>query len=109
MNALVLAALAPTSVLKFYRNQTDLILFDVVLAPNLPKSASLPVATVQQTKYRIRDGRWNFDYVFFTESDQVGLVAPPPLLSVPLPCPRSWSSSDFDDQEPRGALPSTRR
>jgi len=45
--------------------------FDVLLLDYIPKSAGLPVATVQQTKERIASGRWDFDYVFFTESDQV--------------------------------------
>jgi hypothetical protein len=38
---------------------------------DLPKSASLPVATVQASKARFMDGTWDFDYLFFTESDQV--------------------------------------
>lgn len=43
-----------------------------MLLRDLPKSASLPVATVQETKRRIVNGTWgHFDYVFFTESDQV--------------------------------------
>jgi hypothetical protein len=42
-----------------------------MLLENLPKSASLPVATSQETKRRIREGIWDFDYIFYTESDQV--------------------------------------
>ena len=43
-----------------------------MLIEGLPKSASLPVATVQQTKERMLNGTWaHFDYMFFTESDQV--------------------------------------
>jgi hypothetical protein len=57
------------------RNVSGLPFFDVLLAEGLPKSASLPVNTVQQTKARLLDGRWDFDYVFFTESDQVTAVA----------------------------------
>lgn len=46
--------------------------YDVMLMPNLPKSASLPVSTVQTTKRRIQSGEWaHFDYVYFTESDQI--------------------------------------
>jgi hypothetical protein len=45
--------------------------YDVVVLNYLPKSASLPVASVQETKARIQDGRWDFDYVYFTESDQI--------------------------------------
>ena len=43
-----------------------------MLLENLPKSASLPVATSQETKRRIIAGVWDFDYIFYTESDQVG-------------------------------------
>jgi hypothetical protein len=42
-----------------------------MLLTNLPKSASLPVATVQQTKARLQNGTWDFDFIYFTESDQV--------------------------------------
>jgi hypothetical protein len=54
-----------------HRNESGLPFYDVIIADNLPKAASLPVATVQQAKARLTDGRWDFDYVFFTESDQV--------------------------------------
>ena len=53
------------------RNISGLPFYDVILLTDLPKSASLPVATVQQSKARIMDGRWDFDYLYFTESDQV--------------------------------------
>ena len=53
------------------RNISGLPFYDVLLLSDLPKSASLPVATVQQSKARIMDGRWDFDYLYFTESDQV--------------------------------------
>ncbi len=48
----------------------------MIYIPDLPKSASLPVATVQQTKARLLDGRWDFDFVFFTESDQLLMLRP---------------------------------
>ena len=58
-------------------NDSGLPFWDVLLIDNLPKSASLPVATVQQAKARIMDGRWNiFDYVYFTESDQILMMRP---------------------------------
>lgn len=53
------------------RNVSGLPFYDVMLIEDLPKSASLPVATVQQAKARIIDGRWDFDFLFFSESDQV--------------------------------------
>lgn len=58
----------------FARNESGLPFFQVLLLEGLPKSASLPVATVQQAKQRLASGEWDFDFVFFTESDQVRSV-----------------------------------
>jgi hypothetical protein len=58
------------------RESSGLPFWDVMLIEGLPKSASLPVATVQQTKARIHDGRWDFDYIYFTESDQILMMRP---------------------------------
>eukprot|EP01041_Mallomonas_annulata_P006623 gene6623-13418_t len=55
----------------FALNTSGLPFYDVILVDNLPKSASLPVATVQQTKLRLQNGTYDFDYVYFTESDQI--------------------------------------
>eukprot|EP01041_Mallomonas_annulata_P015699 gene15699-33159_t len=54
----------------FALNISGLPFYDVILVDNLPKSASLPVATVQQTKLRLQNGSYDFDYVYFTEPDQ---------------------------------------
>lgn len=52
--------------------------WDVVLLEDLPKSASLPVATVQTTKQRMMDGTWpQFEFMFFTESDQILMMRVP--------------------------------
>ena len=67
----VVAAVKNEKDLQYARHGSGLPFFDVILIEDLPKSASLPVATVQQTKARLMDGRWDFDYVFFTESDQI--------------------------------------
>eukprot|EP01034_Spumella_vulgaris_P026815 gene26815-33456_t len=63
----------------FARNISGLPFFDVMLIPDLPKSASLPVATVQETKRRMTNGTWadKFDYMFFTESDQILMMRIP--------------------------------
>lgn len=53
------------------RNKSGLPFYDVILLPPLPKSAGLPVGTTQQVKMRLLDGRYDFDYIFFTESDQI--------------------------------------
>jgi hypothetical protein len=65
------AFLSNNACLSACRNVSGLPFFDVMLLENLPKSASLPVATSQETKRRIREGIWDFDYIFYTESDQV--------------------------------------
>ena len=56
---------------KYAKFDSGLPFFDVMLLRDLPKSASLPVATVQNTKARLLNGTWDFDYIYFTESDQV--------------------------------------
>lgn len=53
------------------RYSSNLPLYDVILLSNLPKPASLPVGTVQIVKEMLINGSYDFDYVYFTESDQV--------------------------------------
>jgi len=53
------------------RENSGLPFYDVILMARLPKSAGLPVGLTQQVKQRLADGRYDFDYVFFTESDQI--------------------------------------
>ena len=55
----------------FAKNFSKLPFFDVVLLKDLPKSASLPIASVKTTKLKLSTGERNFDYIFYTESDQV--------------------------------------
>lgn len=65
-------------------NESGLPFFDVIVLDNLPKSAGLPVGLTQIVKQRLSPatgagvggalaGIWadKFDYVYFTESDQV--------------------------------------
>jgi len=54
-----------------YIRSSGLPVFDVLLNEGLPKSASLPVATVQHTSRKLASGLWDFDFVYYTESDQV--------------------------------------
>ena len=54
--------------------------YEIILLPNLPKSAGLPVGLTQQTKLRLQDGRWDVEYVFFTESDQILISRELPLM-----------------------------
>eukprot|EP00597_Dinobryon_sp_UTEXLB2267_P000987 CAMPEP_0170065456 /NCGR_PEP_ID=MMETSP0019_2-20121128/5536_1 /TAXON_ID=98059 /ORGANISM="Dinobryon sp., Strain UTEXLB2267" /LENGTH=553 /DNA_ID=CAMNT_0010272329 /DNA_START=11 /DNA_END=1669 /DNA_ORIENTATION=+ len=60
--------------------ESGLPFYDLILISGLPKSAGLPVATTQHTKQRLLDGRWDFDYVFFTESDQILISRELPLM-----------------------------
>lgn len=68
----IVAGVKSTKDRDYILQSSGLPFYDVMLLENMPKSASIPVATVQETKRRIFNGTWsNFDYVFFTESDQV--------------------------------------
>ena len=67
----VVAAVKNSADYEFARHVSGLPFYDVMLLTNLPKNAALPVATVQNTKARIANGTWDFDYIFFTESDQI--------------------------------------
>eukprot|EP01032_Pedospumella_encystans_P009104 gene9104-10749_t len=60
--------------------ESGLPFFETILMPALPKSAGLPVGLTQQTKKRLQDGRWDFDYVFFTESDQILISRELPMM-----------------------------
>lgn len=53
------------------RNFSELPFFDVLVASHIPTSSSLPVACLQMTRQKLADGSWDFDYIYFTESDQV--------------------------------------
>jgi hypothetical protein len=61
-------------------NQSGLPFWDILLLPKLPKSAGLPVGTTQQVKEKLVSGDWDFDYVYYTESDQVIMLRILPLL-----------------------------
>lgn len=47
----------------------------MIFASGLPKVASLPVATSQLVRTRLLNGSYDFDYIYFTESDQVRKAA----------------------------------
>ena len=59
---------------RYCRHKSGLPFFDILLLTHLPKVASLPVATSQEVKARLVDGRYDFDHIYFTESDQVDLA-----------------------------------
>jgi hypothetical protein len=60
--------------------ESGLPFYDVLLLENLPKGASLPVATTQRTKQKLKSGEWPFNYVFFTESDQILISRQLPMM-----------------------------
>lgn len=62
------------------KKQSGLPFYDVLLLDNLPKSAGLPVGTTQATKDKLRSGEWKFEFVYFTESDQILLSRSLPML-----------------------------
>jgi hypothetical protein len=57
------------------RRKSGLPYFDLLLLDKIPNSQALPLATVLKAKEKIqnqdRNKKWYFDYIFFTESDQV--------------------------------------
>jgi hypothetical protein len=63
--------LIPPSSFNSLREKSGLPFYDILLLDDLPKPASLPVATSLAVKTRILEGSYDFDYFFFTESDQV--------------------------------------
>jgi hypothetical protein len=57
--------------------------YDVLLLADLPKSAGLPVGSTQLLRQRLLTGHSryrHFDYVFYTESDQIAIVRELPML-----------------------------
>ena len=62
------------------KQQSGLPFYDIILLDNLPKSAGLPVGTMQAVKQKLVSKAWDFDYVFFTESDQILMARIMPLL-----------------------------
>ena len=53
-----------------------------MLIHDLPKSASLPVSLVAHTKLKLQANEWSIDfqYIFFTESDQIIISCELPML-----------------------------
>ena len=70
----VVASVKNNADYEYARRTSGLPFYDVMLLSGLPKNAALPVATVQNAKARIANGSWDFDYIFFTESDQILLL-----------------------------------
>jgi len=60
--------------------ESGLPFYDMILVQDLPKSAGLPVGLTQQVKKRLVSGAYDFDYIFFTESDQILISRTLPLM-----------------------------
>eukprot|EP00602_Paraphysomonas_sp_CaronLab_P006918 CAMPEP_0185022548 /NCGR_PEP_ID=MMETSP1103-20130426/5253_1 /TAXON_ID=36769 /ORGANISM="Paraphysomonas bandaiensis, Strain Caron Lab Isolate" /LENGTH=360 /DNA_ID=CAMNT_0027554659 /DNA_START=65 /DNA_END=1143 /DNA_ORIENTATION=- len=73
----IVVAVTSSEDYKYCRHKSGLPFFDVLLLDNLPKVAALPVATSIAVKDRLIDGRYDFDYIYFTESDQILLMRRP--------------------------------
>ena len=56
---------------KAWIESSGLPVWKAELLTNLPKHAALPVASVLKTKSYLQSKIWDFDYIFFTESDQI--------------------------------------
>ena len=61
-------------------NHAGLPFYDILLLDNLPKGAGLPVGTTQRTKAKLQSGEWPFEYVFYTESDQILISRQLPMM-----------------------------
>jgi hypothetical protein len=70
----IVMAVTQASDVKWGKEQSNMPFYDVVLMDNLPKSASLPMGTVQYTRRMLLSKTWDFDYVYYTESDQILLM-----------------------------------
>lgn len=57
------------------RDKSGLPFFEIILL-KVPASHSLPLAVVHAARQRILEKVWDFDYIFFTESDQILLWRP---------------------------------
>ena len=55
----------------YVKTHSGLPFLDIIVLHHLPKYASLPVGSVQTIQNLLKNGSWDFDYVFFTESDQI--------------------------------------
>lgn len=59
---------------EYCKTKSGLPFYDVIFARGLPKVASLPIATSRLVRQRLLNGTYDFDYVYFTESDQILLL-----------------------------------
>ena len=48
-------------------------LFNVLMVHGVPTPSALPMITVHQVQSMLRSNQWNFDYLFYSEADQVCL------------------------------------
>ena len=76
----IIVSVASEADVEWAKNKSGMPFYDVFHMKGLPKSAALPVATTQETRRRILDGRLDFDYIFYTESDQILLWRDPSHL-----------------------------
>lgn len=76
----IVVAVARPEDVQWAWNVSGLPFYDVLLLENLPKSAGLPVGSTQILRQRLIDKVYDFDYVFYTESDQILIARELPML-----------------------------
>lgn len=62
------------------QQESSLPFYDIILLDDLPSTAALPVATIIHARKLLLNRKWDFDYVFFSESDHILLTRQLPML-----------------------------
>lgn len=76
----IVAGVSRKEDVEWCKKESGLPFYDVLLLDKLPKGAALPVGTTQLAKQKLRTGEWDFDYLFFTESDQILISRTLPMI-----------------------------
>ena len=64
----------------FLLNTVSLAFYDVVVVDTYNRSDALPAAAVVETQRRFKSREWDFDFLYYTESDQILLLRKPQVL-----------------------------
>jgi hypothetical protein len=76
----IVAGVSRKEDVEWCKNKSGLPFYDVMLLDKLPKAAGLPVGTTQMAKDKLRSGEWAFEFIYFTESDQILISRTLPML-----------------------------
>lgn len=58
----------------FLEEKVRLPFYEIVVIDFYNRTDALPAGSVIEAQKRFRSGRWNFDYLFYTESDQILMI-----------------------------------